>query len=119
MANKPRPPGDDGPPREFAETLPPRDPRGSEIVLVEIAKIQSDGQYLRRDVNEMRTDVREVRDRLAKLETNVDHLPGKGFIVAAVIATLTIVGGIITIAPRLQALVGPPPVQNGAPPSSD
>lgn len=73
------------------------------------------GTYLRRDVNEMRSDVREVRDRLAVLETNVNHLPGKGFIVAAVIATLTIVGGFITIAPKLQALVAPAPVAALAP----
>jgi hypothetical protein len=116
MANLPRPPGEEGPPREFAETLPPRDPRGPEIVLVEIAKIQADGQYLRRDVNEMRSDVKEVRDRLAKLETKVDHLPGKGFIVAAVIATLTIVGGFITVAPKLQALIQQP-AQPAQPPS--
>lgn len=67
MVDRPRTP--EGPPTEFAETLPPRDPRGPEIVLVEIAKIQSDGQYLRRDVNEMRSDVKEARDRLAKAAT--------------------------------------------------
>lgn len=116
MADTPRPSGADGPPKNFPETPPPPfEARGSEIVLVEIAKIQSDGNYLRRDVNEMRSDVREVRDRLGKLETNVEHLPGKGFIVAAVIATLTIVGGFITIAPRLQALVAPAPVSTPAP----
>ena len=109
------------PPTDFAETPPPREARGADIVLVEIAKIQSDSNYLRRDVNEARTDVREVRDRLARLETNVNHLPGKGFIVGVVIAALTILGGIITIAPRLQALVAPPSVSpsNVTPPATE
>jgi hypothetical protein len=90
---------------------PPRDAqRLSDILHVEIAKIQADGEYLKRDLAECRTDMRDIRDRMTRLEVRVDHLPTKGFIVAAVIASLTIIGALITVAPRLQSLVGTAPV---------
>lgn len=79
--------------------------RPSDIMLVEIAKLQSDGEYTKRDLSELRLDVRDVRDRLARLEERVTHLPGKGFIVVVVTTSLLIIGGLLTIAPKLQALI--------------
>jgi hypothetical protein len=75
-------------------------------MLTEIAKLQSDGEYTKRDLGEMRTDMRDVRDRLARLEERIGHLPGKGFIVIVVTTSLVIAGGLFAIAPKLQALVG-------------
>jgi hypothetical protein len=80
-------------------------------MLVEIAKIQSDGEYIKRDLGEVRTDVRDVRDRLARLEERVTHLPGKGFIVAVVTTSLVIIGALLTIAPKLQAVFAAAPIQ--------
>jgi hypothetical protein len=103
-------PGIGQPPRDFSH----------DVTLMEIAKLQSGGEYLKRDLSEMRTDMRDVRDRMARLEVRVDHLPTKGFIVAAVIASLTITGVFLAIAPKLQSFVAtlphislaptPPPV---------
>lgn len=88
----------------------PRDlSRSADVVLVEIAKLQSDGEYLKRDLSETRADMRDIRDRMTRLEVRVDHLPTKGFIVTAVIASLTIVGALVAIAPKLQSLVGTAP----------
>jgi len=42
---------------------------------------------------------------LARLETRVDHLPSKGFIVVVVTTALIIIGGLITVAPKIQALL--------------
>jgi hypothetical protein len=92
-------------PPEPGVGAPPRD-RVSDILHVEIAKIQSDSEYLKRDLSETRTDMRDIRDRMTRLEVRVDHLPTKGFIVAALIAALTIAAGLLTIAPQLQKLVG-------------
>jgi hypothetical protein len=50
--------------------------------------------------------MRDVRDRLTRLEERVGHLPRKGFIIVVVTTSLLIVGGLLTIAPRLQGLVG-------------
>jgi hypothetical protein len=88
---------------------PPPDPgvgqppptRSSDILLTEIAKLQSDGEHLRRDLTETRADMKDIRDRMARLEVRVDHLPSKGFIVAVVTSALLIVSAIATIAPRL------------------
>jgi hypothetical protein len=85
------------PPPESTEselvTDDPRRPRDSDILLTEIAKIQTDGEYIKRDLGEVRTDMRDLRDRMARLETEVKHLPSKEFIVTVVVVALGIVGG--------------------------
>ena len=80
--------------------------RSADIVLVEVAKLQTDGDHLKSAMSEMKKDIRELRDRVIVLEVNVSHLPSKGFIVAVVIAALTLIGGLLTIAPQLQRLAG-------------
>ncbi|WP_024520879.1 DUF2730 family protein [Bradyrhizobium sp. Tv2a-2] len=80
--------------------------RQSDIALVEIAKIQSDGEYIKRDLSELRSDMRDLRDRMAKLEVRVDHLPTKSHIVTVTAIALTLIGGLLTIAPKLQSLAG-------------
>jgi hypothetical protein len=85
---------------------PPADSRASEIVLIEIAKIQNDGEHTKRDLGELRNDMRDLRDRMSRLEVRVGHLPSKGFIVGAVVLSLIIVGGVVTIAPKLQSWTG-------------
>lgn len=83
---------------------PPR-VRSPDLALAEIAKPRSDAEYVKHDVAELRTDVRDVRDRLARLEERVLHLPAKGFIVVIVTTALLIIGDLVTIAPRLRALL--------------
>jgi hypothetical protein len=83
--------------------------RSLDIVHVEIAKIQLDGEYTKKSLSGLEGDMRDLRERMTRLEVRVDHLPTKGFIVAAVIATLTIVGALVTIAPKLQSLAGTAP----------
>ena len=80
--------------------------RTADILPGEFGKLQSDAEYIKRDVAELRADSRDVRDRLARLEERVAHLPGKVFIIIVVVTTaLVITGGLITIAPKLQALI--------------
>lgn len=87
--------------------------RASEIVLVEIAKLQSDGEHIKRDVNELRPDMKDLRDRMKGLEVRVEHLPSKDFIVKVVLTTIGIATAILTlltaIAPLIQRLVGTAP----------
>lgn len=89
--------------------------RASDIVLTEIAKLQSDGEYTRRDLGETRTDMRDLRDRMAKLEVRVDHLPSKEFIIKVVLVSLTLMGGLLTIAPKLQSWAGTSPASTSVP----
>jgi hypothetical protein len=97
--------------------------RVSDFVLTEIAKLQTAvsvlqtaGEYTKRELVEVRTDmrdlrrdVRDLRDRMSKLEARVDHLPSKGFIVVVVTIALTIIGGLLSVAPKLQSWVGAAP----------
>jgi hypothetical protein len=117
---------------ETAAALPQG--RTSDLLLIEVAKLQSDGEYIKRDLGELRSELRSemrdvrgeikelrgelggVRDCLTRLEERVAHLPGKGFIVAVVSTALVLVGGVTTIAPRLQSLSLAPSVQQPAPP---
>jgi predicted nucleic acid-binding Zn-ribbon protein len=107
--------------------------RTSDLILIEVAKLQSDGEYLKRDLGEVRADIREIRselkdmrsefrsensdlrDRMTRLEERVAHLPGKGFIVAVVSTALVLVGGFTTVAPRLQSVSSPSGIQQPAP----
>jgi uncharacterized protein (DUF3084 family) len=38
--------------------------RTSDLLLIEVAKLQSDGEYLRRDIGEVRSDIREIRSEV-------------------------------------------------------
>jgi hypothetical protein len=112
-----RPKGEDVPAPDQRE-VPDPSRRTSDIALVEIAKIQADGEHLKRDVGEMRTDMRDLRDRMARLEVRVDHLPSKEFIVTVTVIALGIIGALVTIAPKLQGMAGTAPATLGAPPNA-
>ncbi|NVN85007.1 MAG: hypothetical protein HXX15_02865 [Rhodopseudomonas sp.] len=86
---------------------PPRDSgRSLDVLQTELAKIQVDGDYTKKFLGELQADMRDIRDRMAKLEVKVDHLPSKGFIVVVVTTFLVIAGGLMTIAPKLWSWAG-------------
>jgi hypothetical protein len=96
-------------PHELANVTPPKDLYATSdirFVMTEVAKLQTQHTYVEKELGEARADMKDVRDRLARLETRVDHLPGKGFMVAVVVATLAITSGIVTVAPKLQSVFG-------------
>jgi hypothetical protein len=98
-------------PPEPGVGTPPRDlSRSADVVLIEIAKIQADGEYLKRDLGEVRGDMRDIRDRMATLEERVRHLPSKEFIVAVITTSLLIGGGLLTVAPKIWNWAGTSPV---------
>lgn len=89
---------------------PPRDDsRLSDILHVEIGKLQNDGEHIKNLLGEVRADVKDVRDRLIRLETNVSHLPGKGFTVVVVTSALLIGGAIASALFGLQAYLSSRP----------
>jgi hypothetical protein len=95
---------------------PPRDDsRLSDILHVEIGKLQNDGEHIKSLLGEVRADVKEARDRLARLETNVSHLPGKGFIVVVVTSALVIGGAAASGLVALQNYLSPKPAVIAAP----
>ena len=59
-----------------------------------VAKIEAFLETIRSEVAALRTNGRDVRDRLIRLEERVAHLPSKGFIFTTAIA---IVGGLTAI----------------------
>ncbi len=94
---------------------PPRDEgRSLDVLQTEIAKIQVDGDYTKKFLGELQTDMRDMRDRMARLEVEVKHLPSKGFIVVVVTAALVIAGGIATVTPKLWGWAGTMPAAGQA-----
>lgn len=94
---------------------PPRDARSLDVLHIEIAKIQVDGDYTKKFLGELQDDMRDMRDRMAKLEVRVDHLPSKEFIVTVMSVGLAIGAALLTIAPKLQSWAGVTPSTVTAP----
>jgi len=71
-----------------------------------VAKLEAHVQHILGDVSALKADMRDVRDRLPRIETRLDHLPGKGFIVTVVVATIALLGALITLQQQIQAWIG-------------
>ena len=73
-----------------------------------VERIESDvRQFQEGDVvSETRGDVMDMRDRLARLEVNVQHLPSKGFIVSIVLAASALLAAATLFQSKLLVLLG-------------
>lgn len=75
------------------------------MVINEVTALKAEHSHTQKDVTELRTDMRAVLERLTRLEVKVEHLPSKGFIVAVVTSCLAIGAALVTILPRLTAIL--------------
>lgn len=71
-----------------------------------IAKLETLMDVVRGDVSDLKKDVREVRETVARLDERVKHLPTKGWAVGAVVTLVGLIGALVTLAPKLQAYFG-------------
>lgn len=86
---------------------PPRDSnRSLDVVHTEIAIIRNESEHTKSLLAELKTDMREMRDRMAKLEVKVDHLPSKGFTVVVVTTIFLIANGALLLLSRLLPAAG-------------
>ena len=72
-----------------------------------IASLESNVSHLQEDMASVKADVRDLRDRMTAVEVKIDHLPGKGFIVTALVATLAVIAGLVAFADQMQTLLAP------------
>ncbi len=77
------------------------------------AKLECDVSHLAADMSDVRVtlhdigrDLADTRVRVAKLETKVDHLPGKGFIVSIVATGLALSTAVLLLQSKLQHFAG-------------
>ena len=54
-----------------------------------IAALEATTSAMRDDVSDLKTEMRDVRDRLSRLEVKVDHLPTKEYIGRFVVAAMS------------------------------
>ena len=60
---------------------------------------------LERQQEQLTKEVIDLRVAVATLTERIAHLPGKGFVVTATTATITLLGAIVLFADKLRALV--------------
>tara|TARA_R110002049_G_scaffold23545_10_gene83671 strand:+ start:53733 stop:54098 length:366 start_codon:yes stop_codon:yes gene_type:complete len=83
---------------------------GGNGMIERIVQLEAGLAHVQKDVTDLRVDMKDVRDRLKGLEVKVDHLPSKGFIVAALVAMLALIAALIGFQDQVQNLmIGPPP----------
>ncbi|MBB5663226.1 hypothetical protein GGE68_001402 [Rhizobium leguminosarum] len=71
-----------------------------------LAKLESDVGYVKRDVGELRSDMRDTRDRTVKIEALVGHLPSKAFVFGAYGVVGALIVAITLFQTRIQDFIG-------------
>lgn len=68
-----------------------------------LARLETEVEHMQDGVRELKADMRDVRERVRAVEVKIDHLPGKGFIVTALLLTLAAIAAFIKFAEGLGA----------------
>lgn len=71
-----------------------------------VAKIEVFMETIRSEVTTLRTDGRDVRDRLIRLEERVAHLPSKGFLFTTAVAIIGGLTAVIVLREKVRHLLG-------------
>ena len=88
---------------------PPRDSgRSLDVVHTEIAIIRNEAEHTKALLTELKTDMRDMRDRMRALEVKVDHLPSKSHNAIVVTSALLIAVGLATAITGLQNYLATP-----------
>lgn len=70
-----------------------------------IAKLEAHMEQARSDITEVKRDMRDVRERLIRLDERVNHLPTKGFIVTSLMAALALITAVVAFQDKITALI--------------
>lgn len=70
-----------------------------------IAKLEASVEHIDRNVARMTPDLANVRERMATIEERMAHLPGKGFIVSALLVSLAVIAALTAFSDQIAALV--------------
>src|SRR5262245_56934335 len=62
-----------------------------------VAKVEAHVEHILADLSALKADMRDIRERFAKIETRLYHLPTKDFIKTAAIVIIGLLGAIITL----------------------
>jgi hypothetical protein len=88
------------------------EPPGGDVLEARVAKLETDLEYVKRDVSELRTDMRDVRDRLTRIEEQVSALPSKAFVFSVYGVVAALIVAVTLFQAQIQQAVGivSPPV---------
>mgnify|MGYP001194912067 CR=1 FL=1 len=72
-----------------------------------VARLEAVTEHMASDIADMKGDIRDLRDRMRAVEVKIEHLPGKGFIVSALLVSLLAIAGLIGFGEQIQSLMAP------------
>lgn len=98
----------------YGAILPKRNGGGSgNGTKARLAKLEGSLGNLERDVGELRAEMRDLPDRLGRIESRANRLPGKGFLVMSVIVMLAAIAAMIAFQDEVGRLVRQVPGLSG------
>jgi hypothetical protein len=71
-----------------------------------LARIETAVEFMREDLHELRVDVRDVRDRMIRLEGTVATLPTKTWAMSAVLVVLSVMTALIAFQEQIRVYLG-------------
>jgi hypothetical protein len=71
-----------------------------------VAQLAIKNEHVTKSTDGHGTKIDDMRDRLARLETRVDHLPGKGFIATVAIGIIALIAALVTLQQHIQTFLG-------------
>lgn len=79
-----------------------------------VARLESDVEHIKSDIGEMKQSLRTVQDGVselriafARIDERVAHLPSKGFLIACVLAALTVLAAITVFQDNMRKSFSP------------
>lgn len=72
--------------RERKRNGGPSDPPGGGEMEARVARLETHVEYIRRDLDDMKADVKEIHSDLTSIKRRMAYLGGAGFVVAAIFA---------------------------------
>jgi hypothetical protein len=71
-----------------------------------VAKLEANMEYVKRDVGELRLDMRDVRDRVIKIEGDISQLPSKAFVFGVFGVVTTFLAAVTLFQTQIKSLLG-------------
>lgn len=70
-----------------------------------VTRLEVNVEHMVANVSATSDSLADARERLARLEVKVDHLPSKGFIVTALLVLLTVITALVGYADTVKKLL--------------
>ncbi|WP_146048498.1 hypothetical protein [Roseibium marinum] len=96
--------------RSFSDVGPLRSGDGGDggmsDLVARVASLEAHTENIKTNIGEIRPDLKNVRERLPKLEEKVSHPPSKGYIFTVVMTAIALITAVIAYQDKIQTMLG-------------